>query len=282
MNFTVSHFPVIEHLCHQPHLIFLLVMILGVAGFVSGLLGFGLAMVGVPVLWILPPREGIPLLMLLSACSQIFSIGQLRSSMTPLREWWPKGPAPCILAGWLGVPVGLWLLAHLNASLICSIIGLLIVACSFWNILKPTGRNFWKRTLSGSLGAGFLGGMIGGFCGSPSFVMLIWANLLGLKKEEQRATVQPFILAMQLLALLLFVIRGGVFSGCFGILWATSLTVVLISTRLGVMAFRGLSDPVFQRAVFLLLSLSGVAMIAKGAGGFGEVLSKLDHLLISL
>jgi hypothetical protein len=48
------------------------------------------------------------------------------------------------------------------------------------------------------------------------------------------------------------------------------------------MAFRGLSDPAFQRAVFLLLSLSGIAMIVKGAGGLGGVLSKLDHLLLSL
>ena len=77
----------------------LLVLILGVSGFISGLVGFGFGMVGAAVLWILPPREGIPLLMLLSACSQILSISQLRSSMTPLREWWPNGPAPSILGG---------------------------------------------------------------------------------------------------------------------------------------------------------------------------------------
>ena len=60
MNFGVSNFPVIEHLCHAPHEVMLLVLILGVSGFVSGLVGFGFGLVGAAVLWILPPREGFP------------------------------------------------------------------------------------------------------------------------------------------------------------------------------------------------------------------------------
>jgi uncharacterized membrane protein YfcA len=128
MNFTVSNFPVIDHLCHAPSEVILLVMILGFAGFVAGVTGFGFSLFGVGVLWILPPREGIPLLMLLSACSQIFSIAQLRASMPPLRTWWPQGPAPCVIGGWLGLPVGLWVLSHLDAKFLCLLIVLILVA----------------------------------------------------------------------------------------------------------------------------------------------------------
>jgi len=284
VNVTVNSFPVIAHLCHAPHLILLLVLILGVSGFVSGLVGFGFGMVGASVLWILPPREGIPLLMLLSACSQIFSIGQLRSSMTPLRSWWPDGPAPCILAGALGMPLGLWLLSYLNAKLICSIIGLVIAASSLWMILRSLARSShpMKRTLSGGLIAGFLGGTIGGLCANPGPVMVIWSNLLGLTKEQQRATVQPFILAIQLMALLLFLIRGGVFSGCLVILWVSSFAMILITTRIGVMLFRKLSNTGYNRLVLILLIVSGLSLILKGLGGWGGLVDQWDHLLLIL
>ena len=280
MNSGVSNFPVIDHLCHAPLEVMFLVLILGFAGFVSGMIGFGFASMGVGVLWILPPREGIPLLMLLSACSQIFSIRQLRSSMTPLRKWWPQGPAPCVIGGWAGIPVGLWLLSHLDTKLLCSTIGLIVLGYSLWTIMRPTEMSPRRRTLPSALGVGLLGGVVGGFCASPGSVMVIWANLLGLNKEDPRATVQPYILAMQLMALLIFALRGGVFSGCLGILWISSFIVVLVTTRLGVMAFRRLSERTFNQAVFILLSFSGVSLIVKGFGYWGVVLAKIDHLIV--
>jgi len=282
MNFKVSNFPVIDHLCHAPSEVMLLVMILGFAGFVAGVTGFGFSLFGVGVLWILPPREGIPLLMLLSACSQIFSIAQLRASMPPLRTWWPQGPAPCVIGGWLGLPVGLWVLSHLDAKLLCLLIGLILVAYSLWMTLKPANMRPLRRTLPRALGVGLLGGVVGGATAAPGAVMVIWANLLGLNKEEQRATVQPFILAMQLLGLLLFVLRGGVFSGCLLILWISSFIVVFITTRLGVLAFRKLSDHDFQRVVFILLCVSGISLIAKGIGGWDDLFVKLEHLILAL
>jgi hypothetical protein len=281
---VVSNFPVIEHLCHAPHLVFLLVLILGCAGFVSGMIGFGFGMVGASVLWILPPREGVPLIMLLSACSQIFSMIQLRSSMTPLRAWWPEGPAPCILGGFLGVPIGLSVLSRLNASLTDSIIGLVILGCACWMIGRAAlmDRHPLKRTLPGALFAGLIAGTIGGLCANPGPVMVIWSNLLGLSKEQQRAVVQPFILAAQLLALLIFVIRGGVFSGCLGILWISSFTVILITTRLGVIAFHRLSNLAYNRLVIILLTISGISLIAKGWGSWHGLLVRFDHLVLSL
>lgn len=279
MNSVMSNFPVIEQLCHSPEQIVLLVLILGFAGFVAGMAGFGFSLFGVGVLWILPPREGIPLLMLLSACSQIFSIAQLRASMPPLRSWWPQGPAPCVIGGWAGLPVGLWLLSHLDAKLLCLLIGLILVAYSLWMILKPASMLPIRRTLIRALGVGLLGGVVGGFCAAPGTVMVIWANLLGLNKEAQRATVQPYILAMQLLSLLLFVIRGGVFSGCLGILWISSLTVIFLTTKLGVLVFKKLSNRTYNKLVVIMLALSGVSLLIKELHFLGGVLAKVDHLI---
>jgi len=284
MNFEVNNFPVIEHLCHAPYEVVLLVLILGFAGFISGLVGFGFGLIGASVLWILPPREGIPLLILLSACSQILSISQLRSSMTPLGEWWPKGPAPSIIGGILGVPLGLWVLSNLNSNLLCGLIGVMIMAYSLWMILRSSKvrHNPLQWTLPRALFVGLLGGVIGGCCASPGPAMVIWSSLLGLNKEQQRAVVQPFILAMQLMALLIFALHGGVFSGCLGIIWVCSFIVILIATRLGVIAFRRLSNLGYNRLVMMMLIISGGSLIAKGWGVWGGLLAKFDHFVLSL
>lgn len=284
MNSLVSNFPVISHLCHAPSLIVFLILIIGLAGFVSGLAGFGFGLVGASVLWILPPREGIPLVMLLSACSQILSMAQLRSVMTPLREWWPDGPAPSVLGGLAGMPFGLWLLSRLDPSMICFFIGLLIAGCSLWMIIRPvTARSQpRKRTLDGALTAGLLAGTIGGLCANPGPVMVIWANLLGLNKDGQRALVQPFILLIQVTAILVFTIRGGVFSGCLGIIWGFSIVVIFVTTRLGVMVFRMLSNSGYTRMVLILLVVSSASMIAKGWGCLTSFLTGIDHFVFSL
>ncbi|NDC79542.1 MAG: hypothetical protein EBZ67_16980, partial [Chitinophagia bacterium] len=105
---------------------------------------------------------------------------------------------------------------------------------------------------------------------------------LGLGKEQQRAVVQPFILSVQLLALLIFVIRGGVFSGCLGILWVSSFTVILLATRLGVTAFRTLSNSGYNRLVMILLTISGASLIARGWGFWNGLFARFDHFVFSL
>lgn len=62
-----------------------IVLIIALAGFVSGLTGFGLSAIGVAVLWVMPPTRAISLLMTLSIANQILSIAQLKKDMLPLK-----------------------------------------------------------------------------------------------------------------------------------------------------------------------------------------------------
>jgi hypothetical protein len=87
---------------------------------------------------------------------------------------------------------------------------------------------------------------------------------------------------MQLLSVLLFVIRGGVFSGCLLILWVSSFVVILITTRVGVLLFRKLSNRTYNLLVVIMLALSGVSLLLKESCFLGGVLAKLDHLVFSL
>ena len=51
-----------------------LISLLFLAGVVSGLSGFAFSAVAAGILWLLPPLQAVPLIMLLSTCNQLLSV----------------------------------------------------------------------------------------------------------------------------------------------------------------------------------------------------------------
>src|SRR5580704_17857777 len=105
----------------SPQTIAALAVILGASAIMSGLSGFGFSAIGALSLLLLPPKLGVPLLMSLSTANQLMSLGQLKADMKPIREWWPDGPAPYLLGGFVGVPVGLSILHSLPTSTLMAV-----------------------------------------------------------------------------------------------------------------------------------------------------------------
>jgi len=66
-------------------------VVLFLAGVVSGLSGFAFSAVAACVLWLLPPLQAVPLIMLLSICNQLLSVGTLRKEMVLRGTAEPKG-----------------------------------------------------------------------------------------------------------------------------------------------------------------------------------------------
>jgi hypothetical protein len=56
--------------------------------------------------------------------------------------------------------------------------------------------------------------------------------------------------------------------------------VTSIATRLGVMAFRRLSNLGYNRLVMTLVTISGISLIVKGWGYWSGGLAKIDHLIL--
>ena len=111
-----------------PLTIAVLVAILAASALMSGLSGFGFSAIGALCLIFLPPKLGVPLLMTLSAANQVMSLRQLKADMAPIKHWWPDGPAPYLLGGLIGVPVGLAILSSLpTADLMLVFGGFLVI-----------------------------------------------------------------------------------------------------------------------------------------------------------
>ena len=243
-------------------------LILGASGIVGGLSGFGFSAIGALSLWLVPPKLGVPLLMSLSAANQMMSLGQLRADLKPWHEWWPEGPAPYLLGGVLGVPLGLAILHALPTATLMMTLGGLLVVYAAYSLLKPErlqvayGSSWRVSSL-----VGMVGGVIGGFTAFPGAAVVVWSGLRHLPKAESRAIVQPYIFTLQLVALaLLAVERPETFGYKFWALLAIALPVVLPCTLLGVCLYRLLSDVSFRRVTFILLGISGMGLLIKAAG----------------
>lgn len=244
-----------------------LALLLATSGLISGTCGFGMSAVGSAILWLVPPRLGVPLLMSLSVFNQLLSAGQLRAEMMAPRDWFPGGPGPYVLGGLLGVPFGLALLQFVPAAPLMAAFGVVLVAYALLSLKMPSS---WRITSSGgawggSAWVGLAGGLVGGFTAFPGALVLIWLALRGVPKGHLRAILQPYILAMQVLALGgLGLTQPQMFDAEFRSLFVVGLVAVLPCTTLGVRLYRHLPNALFRRVVLMLLAVAGMGLVVKG------------------
>ena len=110
--------------------------------------------------------------------------------------------------------------------------------------------------------AGFLGGITGGLAGFPGASVTIWCGLKGWDKARQRGVFQPFILVMQLVALLAIHLMQPS-STKVQLDWKvlTFVPAALLGAWFGLRIFKWLSDRQFEHVVNALLILSGIGLI---------------------
>jgi uncharacterized membrane protein YfcA len=257
----------------SPGTLVALVAIVAASGLMSGLSGFGFSAIGALCLWLVPPKLGVPLLMGLSTLNQLMSIRQLKADMKPLREWWPGGPGPYLLGGFVGVPFGLALLHSLPTSSLMTIFGGLLVVYAAYSILKPdslavAAGSGWTTSLL----VGATGGIVGGFTAFPGAAVVVWTGLRHLPKSESRAIVQPYILGLQIVSIVILACQHPeTFGRTYWSLLIITTPVVLPCTLLGVYLYRRLSDINFRRIAYVLLGTSGVGLLVKGAAALAAL-----------
>jgi uncharacterized membrane protein YfcA len=240
------------------------IIVLFLAGVVSGLAGFAFSAVAACVLWLLPPLQAVPLIMLLSACNQLLSMGKLRQEMviwsTPDRE----GAMPYILGGLVGVPIGVELLRGLSTTLFAAGLGAFLVVYSLLMLLMPSNLRIASSGWKMATAVGMAGGVVGGFSGFGASMPVVYLGLRGLGKSATRGITQPYIFTMQLASLgVLAVGDSAIFNINFWFLWALTLPVVLFGSATGVALYRRLSDGNFRHAVLILLIVSGASLVVK-------------------
>ena len=156
------------------------------AALIAGLGGFAFGIVAAAVwLYILTPLQTAALIMGLGLVVQGYSVWKLRHAL----RW--QRLAPFIVGAFFGVPLGVLMLAHADPHYLRVGVGVVLVLFSLYGLLRPTIKPIKAGATAGDVGAGFLNGVLGGATGLAGIIAIIWCQLRGWAKDEQRAVFQP-------------------------------------------------------------------------------------------
>ena len=178
-------------------------------------------------------------------------------------DW--RAAAPYIIGAAFGLPVGLYLLRHLDARTVRAFVAVLIIAYGLFALRQQSRQPFRMTGAHGHAvdgGIGFTGGVIGGISGLGPLVPGVWFGLRGLTKIEQRSLAQPFGLFIQGTMVLWLLASSTVSRQAMEGL-AVATPVMLATAYLGLRGFDRLSTALFQRVVVVLAIVGAVVLLAR-------------------
>src|SRR5258706_2630268 len=205
-------------------------------GFVSGLAGFGTALMALGIwLYIWPSAVAVPLVLICSVSSQISTL----PSMWKLLDF--RLALPFVVGGLIGMPIGTLLVARADPQIFKLSVGvmLLVFPAALYFIRKPMAFRFGGRL--SDAGVGFAGGILGGLAGLSGPLPTLWASVRGWSKDQRRGVFQIFNGAVLGAALILQAATGFVKLNVF-LLALLAMPGTLIGARLGMRTYHALND----------------------------------------
>lgn len=223
-------------------------------GFVSGLAGFGTALMALGIwLYVLPPSVAVPLVLICSVVAQTATLPSMWKSFDLTLVW------PFLIGGLLGVPIGTMLVAHADPTVFKLTVGiLLLVFPTALYFSAPMAFEFGGKIADGLVG--FIGGILGGLAGLSGPPPILWASIRGWGKDERRGVFQTFNWTVLFVALCLQTASGLV---AREVIWLAVLAfpATVLGSWIGAKLYHALSDRNFRDIVLGMLVLSGATLV---------------------
>src|SRR5579872_5454134 len=224
-------------------------------GFVSGLAGFGTALMALGIwLYVVTPDVAVQLVVICSVIAQTWTMPSIWRSIDF------KLVVPFLVGGLAGVPIGTLLVAYADPDHFKLAVGvlLLVFPTALYLQRKPMALSIGGKAADGAIG--FAGGVLGGLAGLSGPIPILWASVRGWGKDERRGIFQAFNWTILTAALCAQAVAGFVTKD---VLWLALevLPATLAGAWLGARAYYVLSDDHFRDVVLALLFLSGIALV---------------------
>jgi uncharacterized membrane protein YfcA len=229
-------------------------------GFVSGLAGFGTALMALGIwLYVVPPQVAVPLVLICSVIAQISTMPSIWRHIDFKLVW------PFLIGGLAGVPLGTLLIAHADPNTFKLTVGvfLLIFPAALYFQRTPIAISFGGRAADAAVG--FAGGILGGLAGLSGPLPILWASVRGWGKHQRRGIFQTFNFTVLAAALCLQMGTGFIQPD---VIWLALVAFpgTIVGAWLGARTYRALSDRNFRDVVLVLLFLSGIGLVWSSFG----------------
>lgn len=227
-----------------------------VAGFVNGLSGTGYALASLGF-WLhaMSPVTAAPLTALCGVAGHIQSLPTIWR-----KERWPR-LWPFLIGGLLGVPLGTMLLTQVQAQPLKLCVGAILIFYCAWTAFVRQPPIVTSGGRVADSGIGLIGGVLGGMASLSGPAPAIWAQLRGWNKDDQRGINQPLNMSILTLSLGSAAVAG-LLDRTFLIWAALAVPTTLVGSRLGLKLYGRVDDSQFRQIILLLLTLSGITLIA--------------------
>lgn len=225
------------------------------AGIVNGMTGFGTALTALGIwLYAIPPAAAATLVILCSVVSQLQTLPMIWRTV----RW--RRVLTFVVPGLFGVPIGTYLLPHIDPRLFKIGIGGFLVAYTGYVLARRVQHKIARGGAAADGTVGLAGGILGGLAGLSGVLPVVWTDLRGLTKEQRRAVVQIFNIAILSFALVSHA-ASGFLTREVAVAAVAALPGTIGGAWLGAAVYRRLHDRGYQRIIMVLLLISGLTLI---------------------
>jgi uncharacterized protein len=229
-------------------------IVLFISTFTRSTIGFGDAVIAMPILAIiLGVKTATPVVALVACVISISIVYKNRTSIDV------RTVLPLIVSSLLGIPVGLLMLKGVSETFMKTLLGLVIAGYGAFGLLKPALAPMGERRIVTFI-CGFIAGILGGAYNVNGLLIAMYGAMKRWPPQQFRATMHSYFLPTGF-----FIMVGHGISGLWNCyvfkLFGFALPAVLLAIHLGGRLNRSLRPGVFERYVHGFLLILGAILI---------------------
>ena len=151
-----------------------------------------------------------------------------------------------VAGGAVGLPFGAWLLLNTKPAGYTETLGIFLLLYGGYMLIRRPFVIGRQHPAFNAISGAF-GGVTGGALGAPGIPVTIWCSIKGWDKARQRGLFQAYILAMQVLTLLVISLPkpSGARTSGYDVSDVLFVPASLLGTSFGMLLYRRLSDTQF-------------------------------------
>lgn len=239
------------------HVVLHVIVVVFVATLIRSSIGFGEALVAVPLLALrIPIDVAAPLAVLVSITIAAVVLVQ------DFREVNVRSAGSLFAATLVGIPFGLWLLVAVDERIVKALLAFVLIAFAATMLLRRARFHLDRDHPAWLVGCGFFGGVLGGAYGMNGPPLVVYGSLRGWSPAQFRATLQGYFLPASICGMIGYWLAN---------LWVPVVTHyflialpgTIVATLIGRVLNRRIRADAFVRYVCGGLLVIGVVLLAQ-------------------
>lgn len=232
-----------------------------IAALIRSALGFGEALVAVPLLaFCIPVKVAAPLAVLASITIASIVVVQDWKKIDLASSSW------LVFSTLFGIPVGLWFLTSSHPRAVKAALALIIIAFTIFSLAKggPTPQRSESR--GWLLFCGFCAGVLGGAYGMNGPPLAIYGAMRRWPAQHFRATLQAYFLPASIIGMAGYW-TAGLWTPTVTHYYLLSLPITVPAVLLGRVINHRLHGDAFLKYVYISLTVIGSLLLAQAFAG---------------